>query len=110
MPSIASETFSLPFSGSVTLSRHCSHQGAVGASERVGRQCLALLTAYRERGPLTDAAAAQMLGVERTTICARRNELKRRGLVQAVDTVKGDYGVNNVRWGFIGVSNDGSAV
>jgi len=99
MPYTSSETFSLPFSGSVTLSRHCSHQGALSAFERVGRQALELLTAYRQRGPLTDAAAAQVLGVERTTINARRAELRRRGLVQAVDTVKGAHGVANTRWG-----------
>jgi len=99
MPYTDTETFSMPFSGAENLSRHTSYQGALSASERVGRQCLELLTAYRRLGPLTDAAAAHVLGVERTTICARRNELKRRGFVQAIDTVKGDYGVSNTRWG-----------
>src|SRR5678816_3276416 len=99
MPYTASEALSLPFSGSVTLSRHSSYQGAVSASERVGRQCLALISAYKDHGPLTDAQAAQVLGVERTTINARRAELRKRGLVQAIDTIKGEHGVSNTRWG-----------
>jgi len=103
---------SLPFSGAVAISRHCSYSGALEASERVGRQALALLTAYRVYGPLTDRQAANVLTaqlpehvqasgkrIERTTITARRAELIRRGLVQAVDTVTGTCGVKNVRWG-----------
>jgi DNA-binding Lrp family transcriptional regulator len=73
--------------------------GAVSGAERVGRQCLALLSLYREQGPLTDAEAASLMEVERTTICARRNELRRRGLVKAIDTVVGHYLIRNMRWG-----------
>ncbi len=100
MPHVSVESFSLPFSGSIAVSRHCSAQGAIQASERVGRQAVQLLTLYANRGPLTDADAAILMGVERTTVNARRNELVRRQLVQAVDTVKNQRSqVRNVRWG-----------
>ncbi len=99
MPSLEATPIALPFSGSVPLSRHCSHQGALHASERCGRQAVALLSLYRADGPLTDVQAAKGLSVERTTICARRNELVRLGLVRAVDSIKGEHGISNTRWG-----------
>lgn len=98
MPYVETDDLRLPFSGVTPTSRHTSAQGAIAATERIGRQALALLTAYRTHGPLTDAEAADVLGVERTTICARRNELVKRRLVEPVDVVKGRRGVNNVRW------------
>lgn len=97
------ESLSLPFQGAEPMSRHCSHAGAVAAIERVGRQCLELMTAYRERGALTDAEAALVLGIERSTINARRAELVKRGLVRAVGTKKNEStGVSNTTWGFVG--------
>jgi hypothetical protein len=88
----------LPFSGSTPLSRHSSYEGARTASERVGRQCLELLTAYAN-GPLTDREAAERVNLPIATICARRNELVKRGLVQAIDLIVGPFGVKNTRWG-----------
>lgn len=97
---VAASPLSLPFQGSEPLSRHCSYQGARHAAERAGRQALALLALYRLHGPLTDAQAASLLHVERTTVNARRNELKRLGLVRAIDTAKNpDTGVRNTTWG-----------
>lgn len=94
------ESFRLPFGGVEPVPRHCSYAGAKDASERVGRQCLALLTAYATHGPLTDREAATALGLERTTINARRNELRRRQLVRVCGTVKNTAtGVRNTRWG-----------
>lgn len=82
------------------LARHCSQQGAQSAQERIGRQCLALITLYRQRGPQTDVEAATALGIERTSICARRNELRRRGLVEAVATKRNEEtGISNTTWG-----------
>jgi hypothetical protein len=92
--------FTVPVAPSASrLAKHASWTGAVSASERVGRQALALLTLYRQVGPLTDRAAAEQLGLERSSICARRNELIRRGLVQAIDLVKTDRRTRNTRWG-----------
>lgn len=89
----------LPFSGSTPLAAHCSWLGAEDAKARSGKQTAALLGLYEQHGPLTDAEAARRLGVERTTVNARRNELVRRGLVVAVDTVKAATGIRNTRWG-----------
>jgi hypothetical protein len=94
------EQTALLFNGATALSRHTSALGAVDAQDRIGRQCLALLTAYREYGPLTDAEAAVRLQVERSTINARRAELRRRRLVDLVDTVTNpETGIRNCRWG-----------
>ena len=93
------ESLSLPFTGAIPVSRHCSHQGAVAASERVW-QCLALLAAYAKHGPLTDAETAKALDVERSTINARRATLIKVNLVRAYGTKKNvDTGVTNVMWG-----------
>jgi Fic family protein len=82
------------------IAKHCSALGAKSAEERIGRQCLQLLTAYQQRGPLTDSEASKVLGVERSTINARRSELVRRGLVEAVGSAKNpETGVRNTRWG-----------
>jgi len=97
---IDAEPLSLPFSGATVLSRHCSAQGAISAKERCGRQALALLALYRARGPLSDAQAAEAMGIERTSVNARRNSLVKLGLVVAVDAVKNPQtGINNTRWG-----------
>lgn len=96
----ADQTLSLPFQGNEPVSRHCSHQGAVAASEKVGRQCVQLMTLYRQKGPQTDQEAADALGIQRSTVNARRAELVKRGLVQAVGTSKNmATGVNNTLWG-----------
>lgn len=94
--------FSAPIAPSaVPLARHCSSMGARHAQERFARQALALLTLYRQRGPLTDKEAAQALGVERSTINARRNELVKRGLVTAVGVRRSeDTRINNTTWTF----------
>ena len=91
----------LPFSGVTPVSRHTSHAGAEDAKDRAGRQALQLLALYRQFGPLTDRQASDLMQVERTTICARRNELVRLRLVKAFDTVIGDCGVRNVRWDLV---------
>jgi predicted ArsR family transcriptional regulator len=97
--SLDAEPLSLPFQGSTLLSRHCSAEGAKSAAERCGRQAVALLALYRSHGPLTDAQAADAMGIERTSINARRNALVKLGLVEAYDTVKNDRsGISNTRW------------
>jgi len=97
--SLDAEPLSLPFQGSTPMSLHCSAEGAKSAAERCGRQALALLALYRARGPLTDADAADAMGIERTSINARRNALVRLGLVEAYDTIKNARsGISNVRW------------
>lgn len=91
----------LPWQGTTALSAHTSAMGAVAASERAGRQALALLALYRDRGPLTDREAAEALGVERTTVNARRAELRKLRLVRAVGVRRAATGINNTTWGLV---------
>lgn len=89
----------LPFSGSTPLSRHCSHQGAEDAKERALSQTIRYQALLREHGGLTDAEAAKLLDVERTSINARRAPLVKAGLVVADGTRPGPTGkILNVVW------------
>lgn len=91
----------LPFASSASpLAAHTSYQGAQAAAGRAENQTLRLLELYARRGPTTDAEAATVLAIERSSVNARRAPLCRRGIVVAVDSVKnGETGVINVRWG-----------
>ena len=100
MPHVEAEPLRLPFSGSVPISRHCSYEGAQAAAEHAGRLALKLLALYASHGPLTDAEAAGLLEVGRSSINSTRGNLVRLGLVHAVGTKKNpETGVNNTTWG-----------
>lgn len=73
----------LPFSGSTIQSRHASHAGAEDAKDRALPQTLRYLAYLRARGEqgATDAEAAEALGLQRSSINARRSVLMREGLV-----------------------------
>ena len=91
---------SIPWQGSTALSAHASREGARQAEKRAASQTVRLLELYAQYGPLTDADAARHLGVERTSINARRVPLVTRGIVVAVDTVPSTRGGGrNTRWG-----------
>ena len=84
------------------VARHCSSMGALDAAEHSGRQALALLALYRAQGPQTDQEAADALGIERTSVNARRAGLIRLRLVDA--SPKGirknaSTGISNATWG-----------
>lgn len=91
----------LPFADSASpLAGQCSYQGAQAASGRAETQTLRLLELYAKRGPTNDWDAAKVLGIERSTVNARRVPLCRRGIVVAVDKVlNAETGVTNTRWG-----------
>lgn len=94
------DLFSIPYAISATPeATECSKAGARKAAESVGRQSLELLALYKQHGPLTDREAADLMRIERTTVNARRSQLRRLGLVTLVDTVLGTCGVRNTRWG-----------
>ena len=96
--------FSLPIApASDPVSRHCSSMGAVSASERVGRQCLRLLSLYRASGPMTDQEAADALQLDRTTINARRSELIKQGHVKRYEEVRKNAKthISNTTWGVV---------
>ena len=90
----------LPFASSPSpLAAHTSYQGAQDAAGRAETQTLRLLELYAKRGPTSDWEASQILGVERSSINARRAPLCRRGIVVAVDAVpNGQTGIKNTRW------------
>lgn len=88
----------LPFSGSTPLSSHCSCSGAEDAKGRALTQTVRYLAALRQQGPLTDAEAAKLLGIERSSVNARRAVLVKAGLVIADSVRKGPTGAKNTTW------------
>lgn len=93
---------SLPFSGSVPLSRQCSALGAVDARPRACRQTRRYLRLLHRRGDegLTDWEAAGLLGLERTTINARRRPWCKgdEPWIDTAATRPGPTGVRNAVW------------
>jgi hypothetical protein len=75
---------SLPFSGRTPHARACSLAGALDAQPRSGTQAYRVLAIIREAGRVgvTDWELHALAGLERTTICARRNALLDAGLVR----------------------------
>jgi len=94
-------TRDLPYAESPSpMAGQCSYAGAVDAEARASTQTLRLLELYAKRGPTTDAEAAKLLDIERSSINARRRPLCARGIVIAVDRVTNqETGIINTRWG-----------
>jgi hypothetical protein len=89
----------LPFNGLTPSSRHASHAGAKDAQQRAGNQTVRYLQALKEHGGLTDAEAAFLLNLERTSVNARRAPLVKAGLVIADGFRKGPTGkIKNTVW------------
>lgn len=62
----------LPFQGATPLAAHCSAEGARHAAHTATGQAARLLELYRTHGPLTDAEASDLLGIQRCAVNARR--------------------------------------
>lgn len=89
----------LPFQGSVPQSAHASRAGAEDAAPRALSQTVRYLALLKAHGGLTDAEAAKLLDLERTSINARRRPLVKAGLVIADGFRPGPTGkVKNVIW------------
>jgi hypothetical protein len=89
----------LPFSGSTVQSRHASHAGATHAKHRAEPQTIRYLRVLKDHPDgLTDREAAHLLGLERSTINARRVPLVKADLVYADGFRSGDSGVRNTVW------------
>lgn len=102
MPHVDACPLALPFQGSEPLARHCSHQGAVQAAERAGRQAVAILALYAAQGPLTDAEVAEALGIQRSSVNARRAALMKLRLVRSWGTKQNPAtGITNTTYGLI---------
>lgn len=91
----------LPFADSPSpLAGQASYAGAQAATGRAENQTMRLLELYAKRGPTNDWDAAKHLGIERSTVNARRAPLCQRGIVVAVDKVPNvETGNTNTRWG-----------
>lgn len=89
----------LPFADGITqLSRFTSHAGSEDAKARALPQTIRLLTALKVHGGLTDWESAKLLGVERTSITARRVPLVKAGIVVSDGTRPGPTGTRNCVW------------
>lgn len=92
----------LPFSGALPQSRHASLQGAESAEKRAPSQVLRYLALLVSRYPdgLTDQEAADLMGLERSTINARRGQCRADGLslIEPCGSRPGQYDVDNVIW------------
>lgn len=92
-------SISLPFSGSVDISRHHSALAAIDASTTRGRLTVAYLALLREVGPqgVIDHDAARMMGAPLSSICSIRN-----GCGDAVTPAEGygmsPFGKKCTRW------------
>lgn len=93
-----SEVYSLPFTDDKL---GCSREGAEKALPKAGTQ-MAMVYAALQRQPLTDAEIVTWTGFALSVVCARRNELVKRGLVQEAGTRIGKFGVRNTRWQVVG--------
>lgn len=91
---------SAPFTGKSWTTVECSKAGAEQATAHCSRQCEQLLALYAKHGDLTDAEAAALMGLERSSVIPRRRELERRGLVRAIGKrVNATSGIVNTTWG-----------
>jgi hypothetical protein len=90
----------LPFSGSTQQSRHASRAGAEDAAPRALSQSIRYLSLLKMRPQgCTDAEAADLLGLERSSINARRVPLVKAGLVVADGFRLGPTGkIKNTVW------------
>lgn len=93
---------SLPLSGETPISRHCSALGALNAQPRACRQTKRYLRLLAARGAsgLTDWESADLMGIERTSITARRRPLCRIAdpWIVTNGTRPGPTGIRNTVW------------
>lgn len=57
--------------------------------------------AFKQIGPATDWSVSRKLGIERSSVCGRRNTLVKYGLIEKFDEVTVERGkriVKNARW------------
>lgn len=56
---------------------------------------------FKKVGPCTDYDVSRLLGIERSSVCGRRNTLVKYGLIEKHDIIKVERGkriVENARW------------
>lgn len=90
----------LPFSGGVIpLTRHTSKLAAEAAEPKALPQMVRYISALCDApNGLTDWEAAELLGILHTSVCARRDPLRRAGLIFCNGTRPGPDGSANAIW------------
>jgi|SRR5579872_1605712 len=89
----------LPFGGTSSQAAHASYEGARDAEDRALPQTVRYLALLKARPQgCTDREAAKLLGIDRTSINARRNPLEKAGLVYGDGFRPGVTGRKNVVW------------
>lgn len=90
----------LPFQSSGgPQSAHASRAGADDAAPRALSQTVRYLSALKARPHgLTDLEAEDVLGIDKSSVTARRRPLVKAGLVQAAGHRPGPTGVPNTIW------------
>lgn len=89
----------LPYSGVTSQSRHASYTGAVDAQPRAASQIVRYLQLLKSHPQgCTDREAAEALGLERTSINARRAMLVKAQLVYPDGFRAGSTGAKNTVW------------
>jgi hypothetical protein len=92
---------SIPYDGITPQSAHASRQGAEDASARALGQTVRYLGLLKAKGAfgLTDAEAAKLLKIERSSVNARRVPLVKAGVVIADGFRMGPTGkIRNTVW------------
>lgn len=91
-----------PHQGKATgAALHCSQMGAKEARVFASQQRERMMAIYAERGPVTDCEMEAIAGIDKSSICARRNELIKFGVVEKDDgrTRKNrKTGISNTLW------------
>ena len=89
----------LPWSGKSTISRHCSQQAAVRASQTRAWKSAQYLAWLQDVQRATDHGAAEHFHWPLSGVCSIRNGLVDRGLVTAIGSCDGKYGKKVTIWG-----------
>ena len=103
-PDLFSDRIAPPVNGrKVKTAKRCRQIGHISASLTRDTIWRDMLDLYDRCGPCTDAEMATVLGVERSTINARRDELVRLGKVRDTGTTRINQksGKPNTLWGLV---------
>lgn len=92
-------TDGLPFQGATPLSLHTSRAGAESAKDRAPSQLIRYICLLVDSADgVTDHEAAFRLQIPLASVCARRDPLRKAGLVHAEGIRPGPTGEQNAIW------------
>lgn len=88
----------MPFNGRASVARHNSFKAAIVAGKAIEQKRARYLTWLIRKGKATDQGAEEALGFPLQSICSIRNSLADQGLVKAIGSQIGRYGVPVTIW------------